>query len=171
MDLIPSWSWYGLYHFDGLSSSLFKFGSCVSHVKAYHTCYSVLLYHDQCRYFVYVNYLNLSICHRLWQFPLLTLQYINLVLTWKVPICTIVASCSRNNVIIYWYQALSNPHLTEIRCQLSLTGLVPSCMAYWTILYFQKENLRLCTKMLLTSLLCISSQHRASHNPGIRWVI
>ena len=40
VDLIPGSAWYGLYHFYGLSSSLFEFGSHVSH--------SVLLYHDQC---------------------------------------------------------------------------------------------------------------------------
>ena len=85
VDLIPGWSWYRLYHSDGLSSSLFEFGLHVSHVKACHTCYSVLIYHDQCRYFMYVNYINFSICHRLQQAPLL-------VLTGKVPICTIVSS-------------------------------------------------------------------------------
>ena len=65
-DLIPGWSWYSLYHFNGLLSSLFEFWSYVSHVKACHTCYSVLLHHDQCRSFVYVNYLDFSICHTLW---------------------------------------------------------------------------------------------------------
>ena len=69
MDLIPGWSWYSLYHFDGLLSSLFEFWSYLSHVKACHTCYSVLLYHDQCRCFVYVNYLDFSIFHRLWWVP------------------------------------------------------------------------------------------------------
>ena len=34
--LIPCWSWYGLCCFDGLVSSLFKFGLHVIHVKACH---------------------------------------------------------------------------------------------------------------------------------------
>ena len=101
VDLIPGWSWCSLYHIDGLLSSLFEFGPHVCHVKSCHTCYSVLLFCDQCRYFVYVNYLNFSICHRLWQVPRLTIQLINVVLTGKVSICMIASSCSRNNVIIY----------------------------------------------------------------------
>ena len=52
-----------------------------------------------------------------------------------------------------------------------LNWLGPKLYGILNHLVFPEGKSKMCTKKSLTSLLCVSSKHRVSHNHGISWVI